>query len=68
MISRRGWPPNMADAWTDLLCEEALYDGELDVRALYEAMDQSILAIRFEPDEFRMKLETRTRHANPASG
>jgi Effector-associated domain 1 len=68
MISRRGWPPNMADAWTELLCEEALDDGELDVRALYEAMDQSIQAIRFEPDKFRMKLEKRVRHANPASG
>lgn len=67
MISRRGWPPNMADAWTGLLCDEALDDGEIDVRALYEAMDQSIQEIRFEPNEFRMKLEKRTRHANPAS-
>ena len=31
MISRRGWPPEMADAWTDLLRDEALYDGELNV-------------------------------------
>jgi hypothetical protein len=66
MISRRGWPPDMADAWTDLLRDEALDNGELDVPALYEAMDRSIQAIRFEPDEFRVKLEMRIRHANPA--
>jgi hypothetical protein len=36
------------------------------VPALYEAMDRSIQAIRFEPDEFRVKLEMRIRHANPA--
>ena len=66
MISRRGWPPDMADAWTGLLCDEALDDGELSVPALYEAMDRSIQEIRFEPDEFRVKLEKRIRHANPA--
>jgi len=66
MISRRGWPPGMADAWTDLLREEALEDGELNVAALYEAMDRSIQAVRFEPDEFRVKLEIRIRYANPA--
>jgi hypothetical protein len=66
MISRRGWTPGMADAWTSLLCEEALDDGELSVPALYEAMDRSIQEIRFEPDEFRTKLEKRIRHAHPA--
>ena len=66
MISRRGWPPGMADAWTELLRDEALDDGEINVAALYEAMDRSIQAIRFEPDEFRVKLEMRVRYANPA--
>jgi hypothetical protein len=66
MINRRGWPSDMADAWTDMLREQALDDGELNVAALYEAMDRSIQAIRFEPDEFRMKLEMRIRYANPA--
>jgi hypothetical protein len=66
MIRGRGWPPDMADAWTDLLCDEALYDGKLNVPALYEAMDRSIEAIRFGPDQFRAKLEGRLRHANTA--
>jgi hypothetical protein len=66
LISRAGWPPNLADAWTDLLCEDALDDGNLDVRGLYEAMDRSIQEIRFDPNAFRAQLEERIRHASTA--
>jgi Effector-associated domain 1 len=66
MISRRRWPLDLAAIWTDLLRAEAFDGEELDVRALYEAMDRSIQQIRFEPDVFRRRLEEGIRHANPA--
>lgn len=62
------WPHSLAAAWTDLLRADALHDGQLDVRTLYEAMDRSIKEIRFNPDKFRFKLENRTWHAISASG
>jgi Effector-associated domain 1 len=66
MLSRRGWPVSLADAWTKLLCDAALYDGELSVAVLYEAMDRSIQEFRFRPERFRVMLEKGIGYADPA--
>ena len=58
------WPVELADAWTALLCEESMYDGALDVRGLYEAMDRSINDVRYRTHSFRQQLEGRVGYAD----
>lgn len=58
------WPVELADAWTALLCEESMYDGALDVRGLYEAMDRSIDEVRYRTHSFRRLLEGRMGYAD----
>ena len=67
MIRRRGWPTELADAWTDRLRHESMDGDGLDVRLLYEAMDASIEDARFRPEIFRRQLEERTGHAYTTS-
>ena len=64
----QGWPAELANAWTELLRDEAEEDGLLDVRGLYEAMDRSLQDMQFAPEDFRRRLEERTGHgyATPA--
>ena len=62
-VNQIKWPHRLASAWTDLLRSDALHEGVIDVRTLYEAMDRSIKEIRFDPDKFRSKLEYRSWHA-----
>ncbi len=64
MVHLHGWPVELASAWTDLLCDEAIYNGVLDVRGLYQAMDQTIEEIRYEAHSFRMRLEGRIGYAD----
>ena len=66
MIRRRGWPTELADAWTDRLRQESMDRDGLDVRLLYEAMDASIEDARFRPEVFRTQLEERTGNAHAA--
>jgi Effector-associated domain 1 len=60
MVRLRGWPPELASAWTDLLRDESMQNDVLIVRDLYEAMDRSIKEVLFRPDTFRRELEERT--------
>lgn len=66
MVRLRGWPVDLADAWTELLRDDSMDDNILDVRSLYEAMDRSIREMRFNSDDFRRRLEERTGHAYAA--
>jgi hypothetical protein len=59
-----GWPTELADAWTDLLCEKSMDEGVLDARYLYEAMEETIQAIRLTPERFRKELEKRIGYAH----
>jgi Effector-associated domain 1 len=59
-----GWPVELADEWTDLLCDEAMNEDVLDIRSLYETMDDHIREMRYQPHVFRQRLEGRTGHAN----
>ena len=67
MVNLAGWrvrpPHELARAWTQLLNEESHYDGQLEVRSLYEAMDQTVTMARLHADEFLRLLEERC-HAN----
>jgi len=60
----RGWPTELADAWTDLLCEKSMDEGVLDARYLYEAMEETIQAVRLTPERFRKELEKRIGYAH----
>jgi len=65
MVRLRRWPMDLADAWTDRLCRHARWDDDtLDVRLLYEAMEQTIEEVRFDPKTFRQQLEEASRHAD----
>jgi hypothetical protein len=59
MVHLHGWPVELANAWTKLLCDKATYDDVLDVRGLYEAIDQTIEEIRYQAHDFRTRLERR---------
>ncbi|HET7012985.1 MAG TPA: effector-associated domain EAD1-containing protein [Streptosporangiaceae bacterium] len=59
MAERKGWREELARAWTQLLQERANYDGRLEVRYLYEAMDDTVSMARLRADEFRRQLEER---------
>jgi Effector-associated domain 1 len=52
-----GWPPKLARAWTVRLHREAWTGEILDVRLLYEAMDQTIEDARFDEARFLRQLE-----------
>jgi hypothetical protein len=65
-LSRRGWPVVLADAWTKLLSDVALCDGELSVALLYKVMDKSIHEFRDNPEGFRVRLEKGIGYADPA--
>jgi hypothetical protein len=58
------WPAEYADAWTGLLCDDLMHDGVIDVRGLYEAMDQSINDARDQRANFRKRLAEIIGHAN----
>jgi hypothetical protein len=59
-----GWPVELADAWTAWLCEESMDDDILDIRGLYETMDEHIQEVRYQPHVFRQRLEGRAGYAN----
>ncbi len=67
MVNLAGWqvrpPDELARAWAQLLHEQSHYDGRLEVRYLYEAMDRSVTEARLNADEFLRQLEERC-HAN----
>ena len=72
LITQRGWPLDLAADWTTWLCERASARGQfqvLDVRILYEAMDNSVKDFRMvSPEEFRAKLRGGRDDAIPSSG
>jgi hypothetical protein len=53
----QGWPPKLARAWTARLHRESWTGETLDVRLLYEAMDQTIQDARFDEAGFLRQLE-----------
>jgi hypothetical protein len=59
MAERKGWREELARAWTQLLHEQAHYDGRLEVRYLYEAMDDTVAMARLHADKFLRQLEER---------
>jgi len=65
MIIHCGWPQDLASAWTHLLLEHSLFDGVLDIRCLYYAMDETIKDVQNDAKSFRQRLEGRMGHANP---
>lgn len=72
LVTQRGWPLDLAADWATWLCERASARGQfevLDVRMLYEAMDNSVKDFRMvSPEEFRAKLRRGHDHAIPSSG
>jgi hypothetical protein len=64
VVSRRGWPAPLAEAWSGLLAEAAADGASLDVRLLYEKMDDSIRHARQDPAGFRRTLEMRREQAD----
>lgn len=60
VVHLRGWSLDLAAIWTAWLCERAAFDGQLDARMLYVAMEKSVDHFRMlSPEEFRVKLESR---------
>jgi Effector-associated domain 1 len=59
MVRRLGWPIELGDVWTELLCDESMDDDVIDVRGLYETLDRSIRDLCFSPVAFRRFLEER---------
>ncbi|BCJ45822.1 hypothetical protein GCM10010168_57580 [Actinoplanes ianthinogenes] len=57
VVSRRGWPPALADSWGAHLEREASIGAELDIRLLLEEIDKTTRRARQTPDEFRRHLE-----------
>ncbi|MCW3842881.1 effector-associated domain EAD1-containing protein [Micromonospora yasonensis] len=66
VVSRRGWPATLADAWSGLIEEEAWDGSRLDIRLVYESMDRSIRDARQDSARFRRQLEERSHRADPA--
>jgi hypothetical protein len=64
IVRMYGWPVELADEWTAWLCDESMYDDVLDVRGLYETMDDHIQQVLYEPHSFRQRLEGRAGYAN----
>jgi hypothetical protein len=65
VVSRRGWEQDVTAIWATWLCQQAADDGQseaLNVRRLYEAMDDSVEKFtQTSPDEFRAWLQDRMR-------
>lgn len=63
VVRQRGWPLDLADAWTTWLCDRAVEEGKgdvLNVRRLYKAMDDSIIDFGVaSSEEFRARLRNR---------
>jgi hypothetical protein len=59
VVALRKWPATMAEAWCQLIVEQAGDPHSLDVRLVYEAMDRSIRNARLNPVRFRRMLEGR---------
>jgi len=57
VVRRKGWPTELATAWTDRLHRDSWAGNRLDVRLLYEAMDRTIQDARFDAAAFRRQLE-----------
>src|SRR5262249_17490949 len=51
MVNLAGWRVELARAWTQLLHEKSHYDGRLEVRYLYEAMDETVSMARLHADK-----------------
>jgi hypothetical protein len=72
LVRQRGWPLDLAADWTTWLCERASGGGQpefLDVRMLYEAMDNSVQDFQMAaPEEFRARLRKEREHAIPSPG
>jgi Effector-associated domain 1 len=64
MVRMHGWPLGLANAWTELLCREAIHDDVINVRRLYLAMDRTIEEVRYQNDDFRTRLERLSRNAD----
>ncbi|HEY3907494.1 MAG TPA: effector-associated domain EAD1-containing protein [Streptosporangiaceae bacterium] len=64
MADLRGWRKELARAWTQLLHEKSHYEGRLEVRYLYEAMDETIKMARLDAESFRQLLEERCGNAH----
>jgi hypothetical protein len=58
------WPVELADKWSAWLCEESMDNDVLDIRGLYETMDEHIQEVRHNPHVFRRRLEGRAGYAN----
>lgn len=67
IVHRRNWPPIIAKLWSSHIVAEAQDGTGLDVRAVYEAMDRSIIEIRTNPNGFRARLEQGSYHAYASS-
>jgi Effector-associated domain 1 len=66
MVHLHKWRLELADAWTELLCAEAKdEDNKINVRRLYQVMDDTIDQVRYEASNFKQLLEGRIGHANP---
>ncbi|WP_433125329.1 effector-associated domain EAD1-containing protein [Micromonospora sp. CA-240977] len=66
VVSRRGWPATLAEAWSSLITDEAWDGSRLDLRLVYETMDRSIRAARQDETRFRRQLEERSNRADPS--
>jgi hypothetical protein len=66
LVSRRGWPPMLADHWTTLIVDRCSTGDDLDMRLLFEAMDRSIRDVRRSPSDFRRQLEELGSRADPS--
>lgn len=66
IVSRKGWPPMLADFWATKIAGQCASGDDLDMRRLFEAMDRSIRDFRRAPVEFRQHLEEWGSRADPS--
>ncbi|MBB2947618.1 hypothetical protein FB565_007389 [Actinoplanes lutulentus] len=66
VVSRRGWPPTLADSWAMMIADRSAIGDDLDMRRLYEEMDRSIRDVRRAPADFKRRLEEWGSLADPA--
>ncbi|MEV4138568.1 effector-associated domain EAD1-containing protein [Dactylosporangium sp. NPDC049742] len=55
------WSHELAAAWTDLILDNARVGDEIDVRGVYEGLDETSNLVRHDPDEFLRLLKERYR-------